>query len=75
VLNKAFTIHHQRQSFLALAGNKWTTNQCNSDRDLEASGSVTGVLPSTWLCEKHAHKSVITQGNNRKKQILFYVER
>ena len=63
MLNKAFTMHHQRRTFLAVAGNKWTTYQCNSDRDLEASGSVTGALPSPWLWEKHMHKNVTTQGN------------
>ena len=64
MLNKAFTMHHQRRAFLAVAGNKWTTYQCNSDRDLESSGSVTGALPSPWLWEKHAHK----KSNHQKKQ-------
>jgi len=68
-------MHPQRQAFLAVAGNKWTTYQCNSDRDLEACESVTGALPSPWIWEKHVHKKVTTQGNNRKKQIIFYVVR
>ena len=64
-------MHNQRQDFFAVAGNKWTAYQCNIDRDLEASGPVTGAVSSPYLWEKHVHKKVNTQGSNRRKQIFL----
>ena len=54
---------YQGSAFRYLAGNTWTTNHCSDDVDLDAGGSVTGVVTSPALL-----REIRARQNNQPKK-------